>query len=52
LNYPKDIAKALKFDDQNLTRIDGSLIDELCLGNQDKIRFFKDIGLCEDNLLI
>lgn len=52
LNYPKDVARGLKFDSKQYSRIDGSLIDELCLGDQDQIAFFRKIGLCEDNLMI
>jgi len=52
LNFPKEIAAGLRLDESKYKRIDGSLIDELCLGAQEKIAFFRTIELCEDNLVI
>ena len=34
------------------SKIDGSMIDEICQGDQAQIDFYKKIGLCEDNLII
>jgi len=48
LNHPRHIARGLKYSNTESTNIDGSLIDELCLGDETKIAFYKKIGLCED----
>ena len=52
LNFPKEIAQGLRLDEKQFSQIDGSLIDELCFGEQSQIEFYKHIGLCEDNLII
>lgn len=34
LNFPKEIAAGLRLDEKKFSKIDGSLIDELCLGDE------------------
>ena len=52
LLFPKEIAAGLRLKEANFKRIDGSLIDELCLGELKQVEFYKKIGMCEDNLII
>ena len=47
-NHPKHIARGLKLNKVDGINIDGSLIDEICLGDETKIAFYKKIGLCEE----
>lgn len=52
LNFPKEIASGLRLDSNEYKQIEGSMIDEICLGDETQIEFYKKIQLCEDNLII
>ena len=52
LNFPREIGLGLLQEDSVYSRIDGSLIDEVALGELDEIDFYKNIQLCEANQVI
>jgi hypothetical protein len=52
LRLPKEIAKGLQIEEEKFSKIEGSLIYDVCQGDEEKVKFYTSIGLCEDNLII
>lgn len=52
LGFPKEIAHGLKQKKEVYKRIDGSLISEICEYNDQKLKWYVDAKLCEENLMV
>ena len=43
INFPKEIAAGLRLSEVNYSQIEGSMIDEICEGDDKKMAFYRKI---------